>query len=131
MNKKINKLCKIIGRDLAELHKGDTLTALWPFVTNEAEFYIGPFFMKYLYELIKKLKEKKYSVEEIANLFSYPSKIAQYFTLFHSTLFLSSKERRRFASDLIDFINYYRRDLFVEKRSNILKKNSLINIFLI
>lgn len=123
LNKNLRKLCKRISKDLAELHKGDTASALWPFTTNEVEFYVGEFFIKDLYETIEKLKSKGYSDEQIAKLIEKPSKIAQYFTLFHSAKWLRLEERKKLANNLIDFISYYRVDPFCSNRTNILKPN--------
>lgn len=122
MNEKIIKLCGILGEHLAILYKGDTFSALWPFTTNEAEFYIGEFFMKELYETIAKLEKEGVKKERIAKLFERPSKIAQYFTFFHSSKVLKKEERISLANDLIEFISYYRKDPFCEKKSNLLKK---------
>jgi hypothetical protein len=124
MDKTIKILCGTIGRDLAELHKGDTLTGLWPFTTNEAEFYIGEDFMKGLFNTVTQLKEKGYSKDAIAKLFQRPSKIAQYLTFFHSAKILEKSQRILLAKDLINFISYYRDDPFCCKRVNILKKHS-------
>ncbi len=123
MNKSIKKLCKVIGRDLSKLHKGDTASALWPFIPNEAEYYVGSFFIRELYSSIKRLKDKGYSIEEIARLFENPSKIAQYFTLFHSAKVLKFNQRIELAKDLISCIGYYREDVFCDE-NNRLKKYS-------
>jgi len=122
MSEKLIKLCRVIGKDLSKLHKGDTLSALWPFTPNEAEYYVGSFWIEQLEGTITKLKEKRYSRKEIAELFGYPSKIAQYFTLFHSAKVLDLKKRIQLATDLLDYIDYYREDPFCENGANILKK---------
>lgn len=118
MNKKIIKLCEVISEDLSKLHKGDTVSALWPFTPNEAEYYIGEFFIKELYETIEKLKKRGYSKGEIAKLFYNPSKIAQYFTLFHSAKILKPNQRKELAEDLMEFLSYYRKDIFCEEGNN-------------
>ena len=64
MNRRIFQLCRIIGRDLAKLHKGDTFSALWPFTANEAEFYIGEFFIKDLFLTISKLQKKDLQIQK-------------------------------------------------------------------
>jgi len=120
MNKDIKKLCEIISKDLAKLHKGDTVSALWPFIPNEAEYYVGSFFIKNLYETIQKLKEKNNSKERIAKLFDNSSKIAQYFTLFHSAKILKPSQREELAEDLMSFLSYYRKDIFCENGKNVL-----------
>jgi len=134
ISKNLEKLCKIIGRDLAIIYKGDTLSALWPFTTNEAEFYIGEFFIRELYASISKLKNKGYSNEQIAALFGRPSKIAQYFALFHSANILKVGERKELAEDLLNFISFYRKDPFCSDRTNILKSKifdaRLLNLYL-
>lgn len=124
MNDKIVELCKTLGKDLAVLYKGDTFSALWPFTTNEAEFYIGEFFIKELFKTITKLKKKGMKKEEIAKLFERPSKIAQYFTFFHSAKVLRRKDRVSLANDLIEFISYYRKDPFCKKKENVLKEHT-------
>ena len=53
-----------------------------------------------MYSLIKKLKEKTYSNEQIAKLFGSPSKIAQYFTLFHSANVLNLNQRLELAKKI-------------------------------
>lgn len=123
MNKSIKELCRVIGRDLSKLHKGDTASALWPFTSNEAEYYVGSFFIKEIYSIIKILKLRGYTEEKIAKLFCTPSKIAQYFTLFHSAKILKKEERLELAEDLVSYISYYREDLLCEK-TNRLKKYS-------
>ncbi len=124
MNTKILKLCEALGRDLAVLYKGDTFSALWPFTTNEAEFYIGEFFIQELFRTISKLKKRGIKKQEIAKMFERPSKIAQYFTFFHSARILKKNERLALANDLIDFIAYYRKDPFCTKGENVLKANA-------
>jgi len=120
MNEKIKKLCEVIGKSLAKLHKGDTASALWPFIPNEAEYYVGIFFIKDLYETIKKLKEKNYTNQQIAELLDNSSKIAQYFTLFHSAKILKPLERVELAMDLMEFLSHFRKDIFCEEGNNIL-----------
>jgi len=124
MDEKIKELCKVIGRDLSKLHKGDTASALWPFIPNEAEYYVGEFFINDLYSLIKKLKEKNYSNEQIAKLFKSPSKIAQYFTLFHSAKVLEINQREELAKDLISYLSFYREDAFCNNKNNKLNQLS-------
>lgn len=121
MDEAIKELCGVIGRDLSKLHKGDTASALWPFIPNEAEYYVGKFFIKDLYSLIKKLKEKNYSNEQIAKLFGSPSKIAQYFTLFHSAKVLDVNQRVELAKDLMSYMAHYRAYVFCNE-NNKLKK---------
>ena len=123
MNELIKELCSVIGKDLSKLHKGDTASALWPFIPNEAEYYVGSFFIKKIYPLIKTLKSRGYTEEKIAKLFGTPSKIAQYFTLFHSAKVLKKEERLELAKDLVNYISYYREDPFC-KKTNRLKRYS-------
>jgi hypothetical protein len=122
VNKKIIKLCRIIGRDLALIYKGDTASALWPFTTNEAEYFLGEFFIQEIYSTIKELKNKGYTDEYIARLFYRPSKISQYFAFFHSAKILGIEEREKLALWFLNFINYYRKDPFCLNRTNILRK---------
>jgi hypothetical protein len=124
MNESIKKLCEVIGRDLSKLHKGDTASALWPFIPNEAEYYVGEFFIKELYSSIKRLKKKNYSNEQIAKLLGSPSKIAQYFTLFHSANILDVNQRLELADDLINYLSFYRENAFCNNKNNRLKKYS-------
>ncbi len=119
MNETIKKLCEVIGKDLSKLHKGDTASALWPFIPNEAEYYTGEFFMNELYFSIKRLKREHYSNEQIAKLFGHPSKIAQYFTLFHSAEVLEPNQRQELALDLINFLFYYREDAFCDTNNRL------------
>ena len=123
MNELIKELCSVIGKDLSKLHKGDTASALWPFISNEAEYYVGSFFIKEIYSIIKILKSRGYNEEKIAKLFGTPSKMAQYFTLFHSAKVLKKEERLELAEDLVRYISYYREDPFC-KKTNRLKKHS-------
>ncbi len=122
MDPKIKKLCSIIGRDLAKLHKGDTVSALFPFIPNEAEFYVGGPFINHLYKIIKLAKEKGLSKREIALLFEYPSKVAQYFVLFHSTKSLEIEKRNELALDMLNIIENFREDPFCENGKNKLKE---------
>lgn len=126
MDKEIELLCKTIAKDLARLHKGDTASALWPFIPNEAEYYVGTYFIKELYNQIKVLKEKGYSSSEIATLFKNPSKIAQYFTLFHSATILDYPKRIELTKDLINLLKYYRKDVFCLDENNVL--NTSLNL---
>jgi len=121
-NIELQTLCKTIGEHLAILHKGDTVSALWPFIITELEFYAGEEFIKKLFYAITELKNKGHSIEEIAQLFSNPSKIAQYFCLFHSAKCLKLDERKQLALDLIDCIHYYRKDPFCTNKSNVLNE---------
>jgi len=128
MDDEITKLCEAIAESLSRLHKGDTASALWPFIPNEAGYYTEEPFIKELSETINKLKEKKYSDNEIALLFGNSAKIAQYFTLFHGAKILALQKRIELAKDLINFLAYYRKDPFCQDKSNILLADLRIDL---
>ncbi|MFH0715057.1 MAG: hypothetical protein V1847_04655 [Candidatus Diapherotrites archaeon] len=117
LNSEVRQWCAIAGEDLARLHKGNTIGALWPFTFNEAVSYIGPEFMQTLFQANQTLKQS-HSAEEIARLFNHPSKISNFFMYFQgSRKTLSVEQRNELATDLIGYFKFYKSD-FGQKTLN-------------
>lgn len=113
MNNELIKLAERIGKDLAELHKGDTISALWPFTVNDTGFYLGDGLCRDLLDTLKEVP-----IEKAAKIMKYPSKIIGYTTYLNGCN-LSNEEKNELASKLFGIVKLIRKDPFCENKLNI------------
>ncbi len=121
-NDSINYIEKL-SRDLAVIQKGDTLSALWPFINNEAEYYIAERFIKDFTKALQINLEKNISLEDIAKLLEKPAKITQYTTYFHSLNGLDPSIKFRFTETIVKLLKIYKKDFLSLNYDNKLKED--------
>lgn len=120
----IDKLCNTIAECLGGSGKEAGFT-VWPspvFNPIEAEMYLAKYFYERFYESVKKLEKEGYCKADIARMLKAPSRIAQT-TWPMSSIKLASlnKEQRiNLVLGIMDFISFYRKDVFCEKKKNLL-----------
>ncbi len=116
----IIKLAKQMGEDLADLHSGDTLSALWPFTPNDLSHYLGKEFCRDLLNTFRELKKKDYSNKEIARLFEHPTLVTTYLTYLNDSD-LSNEERFELANQIFEVLKVVRKDPYCKGKLNILQ----------
>ncbi|MFC1697829.1 hypothetical protein ACFL1H_05825 [Nanoarchaeota archaeon] len=115
----LRMLADAMGRDLARTHKGDTLSALWPFSGGDLWHFLGTGFCNEFLEVMEELK-KKYSYEEISVFLGNPSKIADYITYMNGWDAKKPK-RLKLAKHFLELLKAFKKDPFSNTGLNPLK----------
>lgn len=116
---RIEELC---SQYAIHTRRPDAEPPTWPIFILEGDWYLWKFYLRDLYETIRKLR-KKMNDDQIAELFKYPSRIAQllfYIPGFHFTD-MKRDEKIYLVNALLDFIAHYRKkDIFCLDGRNII-----------
>ena len=117
---------------LADSKSKSEAVAFWPL--HPAVFIAGllPDFPNHFIATIDKAKEKGLTDEEIAQRFYNPSRISNFLHLLHTASFFNwdIPQRQRFATDIVKYMSYYRKDPYCTDWTNIiLDKEGIVKAF--
>ncbi|MDI6591743.1 MAG: hypothetical protein QME61_02285 [Patescibacteria group bacterium] len=127
VDEKINQLCSTIAEHIVE---DKSQPPLWPVHALEGYWPLYSHFLKELYQTIKKLEQKNFSNDRIAELFKAPSRLAEltYLFIYGGKSSLTAEQLEDLALHIIRYIQHYRKeDVFCKSGRNIIWTKEQVN----